>query len=74
MTIGKKFAATSGLLVTLSAVVGAVAVTSLGLISQKLNTVVNDSLAGTYLLGRIDGIQLDLRGATCTTLPLPIAR
>jgi methyl-accepting chemotaxis protein len=64
MTIGKKFAATSGLMVALSAVVGVVAVTSLGLISQKLNSVVNDSLAGTYLLGRIDGTQLDLRGAT----------
>jgi len=64
MTIGKRITAACCVLVGLSGVIGAVAVLSIGRISREMNAVVDDSLPATYALGRIDSLQLDLRGAT----------
>src|SRR5579864_5386870 len=71
MTIGKKITAASIVLVGLSAVIGAVAVLSINGISHQMNAVVDGSLPGTYALGRIDSLQLDLRGATLHHVATP---
>jgi methyl-accepting chemotaxis protein len=40
-------------------------------ISQRMNAVVDGSLPGTYALGRIDSLQLDLRGGTLHHVATP---
>ena len=71
MTIGKRITVACSVLVVLSAVIGGVAVLSMNRIGRQLDAVADDALPGTYALGRIDSLQLDLRGATLHHVATP---
>jgi methyl-accepting chemotaxis protein len=71
MTIGRKIAAACGVLVLFSALIGAVAVWSIRQIREQLSSVVEDSLPGVQVIGRLDSLQLDLRGATLHHVATP---
>jgi len=71
MTIGRRITSACSVLVALSAAIGGVAVLSIDRISRQMATVVDDTLPGTYALGRIDSLQLDLRGSTLHHVATP---
>ncbi len=64
MSVGKKITTACSVLMTFSALIGAVAVLSIHNLSDKLTSIADDSLPGVYVIGRLDSLQLDLRGAT----------
>lgn len=71
MTIGRKITLACTVLVTFSAMLGTVATLSIHQIRDKLSVVVDDSLPGVYTIGRLDSLQLDLRGATLHHVATP---
>jgi len=64
MTVGTKIAAACGTLVAFSAVLGTVAIMSIDQVRDRLHIVADNSLPAVYLIGRLDSLQLDVRGAT----------
>jgi methyl-accepting chemotaxis protein len=71
MTVGKKITVACSVLVTFSAMIGTVAVLSIHNLSDKLTSIADDSLPGVYVIGRLDSLQLDLRGATLHHVATP---
>lgn len=64
MTVGKKITIACGVLVAFSAMIGAVSALTIHNLSSRLTSIADDSLSGVFLIGRLDSLQLDLRGAT----------
>ena len=62
MTIGKKISLLYGLPAALVLAVGGVAVVNLRLMHGVIGKLANDSLPGTYTIGRLSGIAKDIRG------------
>jgi methyl-accepting chemotaxis protein len=71
MTIARRIAALCSVLVLFSALLGTVAIWSIRHIRERLNAVTEDSLPGVQLIARLDGLQLDLRGATLHHVATP---
>ncbi|MFN7939568.1 MAG: methyl-accepting chemotaxis protein [Bryobacteraceae bacterium] len=62
MTIGAKFALTTGALISASAILGVVAVYSLNQLDSKTQLIITDPLPGVEAIARLDSAFLEMRG------------
>jgi methyl-accepting chemotaxis protein len=62
MTIGKKFALTSGMLILWTVVLGVVSLTGLGTIADRVQSLGNDALDGVSTSGQMESALLAMRG------------
>ena len=62
MTIGKKFALTGALLMTLTAALGVVALVSLNSLEKSVRSLSDDSLAGVSACSKVESALLEIRG------------
>ena len=54
MTVGRKFALTSGSLIVLTAVLGIISLTGLGSVTKVVHSITDDSLAGVSACSKVE--------------------